>query len=207
MSASHVDHHYEHPEAYEVLPLDLLKDAAEMRAAGHDWLEVGTALGRNHFYLRLACRRDPRFEVEMELARREVARETEAEFLRKMREQMRGENARDSATAAETLAKYFTAQRNCETRVQVEEMKKVAKLTAEEIKASARVQNAEEPSPHKHHSIRIAARARHEVREPCCEAADTHTRRESNPYLHERSTNVEGLTDAVACSPQRDAVA
>ena len=143
---------YDHADAREALPLDLLKDAAELRAAGRDWIEVGAALGRNPTHLRLACRRDPRFAAELEEARREVLREIEAEVLRKMREHMLGEDTElAGARAAERLAKYLTACRNCETRLQVEEVKKETKLGAEQIKADAkapkRESDAEERDP------------------------------------------------------------
>lgn len=136
MSTCRDERPFDHPDAHEVLPLDLLKDAAELRAAGRDWTEAGAALGRDHDHLRLACRRDPRFAEEMELARREVLREAEAEVLRKLREQLRSEDERLSADAAERLAKYLAAQRNCDTRLAVEEVKKDAKLGAEQIRAA-----------------------------------------------------------------------
>jgi hypothetical protein len=143
MSACRDERPYDHPDAHEVLPLDLLKDAAWLRAGGHDWMEVGATLGRNHYHLRLACRRDPRFGAEMEAARKEVLREAEAEVLRKLREHLRSEDERISAEAAERLAKYLAAQRNCDARLAAEEVKKDAKIEAEQIKADAKAAKAE----------------------------------------------------------------
>jgi hypothetical protein len=143
MSACRDERPFDHPDAYEVLPLDLLKDAAGLRAAGHDWMEVGATLGRNHYHLRLVCRRDPRFADELEAARQEVLRETEAEMLRKLRDHMRSEDERVSAGAAERLAKYVAAQRNCDARLAAEEVKKDAKIEAERIRAGSVNQEGE----------------------------------------------------------------
>jgi hypothetical protein len=135
---------YDHPDARAGLPLDLLKDAAELRAAGSDWDEIGGALGRNPTHLRLACRRDPRFAAELEEARREVLREIEAEVLRKMRAHMLGaDDELAGARSAERLAKYLADRRNGETRLQVEEVKKDAKLGAAQIKPGAKAARRE----------------------------------------------------------------
>ncbi len=138
MSASTDRIDYSHPDAHEALPLDLLKDAAELRAAGHDWAEVGAELGRNAVHLRLACRRDPRFELELDAAHRAVLREAEAEVLRKLRARLRDTDVAASVRAAECLAKYLTARRTSEARVQVEEIKMDAKLGAEQMKVEAK---------------------------------------------------------------------
>jgi hypothetical protein len=182
MSASRDERPYDHPDAHEVLPADLLKDAAELRAAGYDWMEVGAALGRNHYHLRMACRRDPRFEAEVATARREVLREVEAEMLRKAREHMRSEDQRVSAQAAERLAKYLTACRNCEARLQVEEVKTDAKLEAERIKAAAtaapepRQEEGPPPRGRERDPVRAAVRVLREVRKLRREAPGGPTR-------------------------------
>jgi hypothetical protein len=160
MAACRDERPYDHPDAHEVLPLDMLKDAAELRAAGHDWTEVAAALGRNPVHLRLACRRDPRFAAELEEARREVLREIEAEALRKMRAHMLGEDDELSgAHAAERLAKYLADRRKCEARVQAEEVKKEAKLGAERIRADAKAAKLEVDEREPDH-LRVSERPR-----------------------------------------------
>lgn len=123
-------------EPDELLLREVLEDAAELRAEGRAWEEVAAAVEWDVCDLKRACRRDRRFAQQLEAARRELVRQAEAELVRVTREQLASANEAVRSDAADRLAKYLTAQRNCETRLKVERIRKKARLEAERIRAA-----------------------------------------------------------------------
>jgi hypothetical protein len=137
-----------HPsDTDEVLPLDVLEDAAELRAEGRSWEATAAAVEWDARDLRRACRADPRFAAQLELARDELLGQAEAEALHTLREMLRAKEARDRAKAAESLAKYLTARRACEARVKVEEVKAQARLATARARGASEGPREEEPEP------------------------------------------------------------
>jgi hypothetical protein len=109
---------------------------------------------------------------------------------------MRSEDERLSADAAERLAKYLAAQRNCDTRLAAEEVKKDAKLGAERIRAAGVSQEEE-----------VGAATDAEPREPPRDS-DRQAAPAAERHFREGSTH-GSLTEPpdgrrAACSEERD---
>jgi hypothetical protein len=158
-----------HDESSETLPLDVLEDAAEMLAEGRSWESVAAAVEWGARDLRRACRADPRFPEQLELARRELLDRAEAEALHTLRELLRAAGPKERAKAAEQLAKYLTARRACEARVRVEEVK--ARAKAASARARGRRAGAEEQEEAEEPLTPEQERHERELRERAAERA------------------------------------
>src|SRR5215218_8124369 len=84
----------------EALPEDVLAEVADLRARGRSWEETASAVGHTVAELRRAVRHDPNFPAALELARKEIEFEAEAETLQRLRKQLHDENAKTAMKAA-----------------------------------------------------------------------------------------------------------
>lgn len=128
----------------EVLTDDLLAEIAEERVRGQSWEAIAAQHQWDVAELRAALRRSPHFSDHLATAHRELLLQVETELLQALRQHLRGDDAAQALEAASTLAKYLTARRRDETRLELAEQK----ATASPGRAgAARAEPPDEPSP------------------------------------------------------------
>ncbi len=110
----------------EVLTDDLLAEIAEARVRGQPWESIAAQHQWDAAELRAALRRSPHFSDHLATAHRELLLEVETELLQTLRQHLHSDDAAQALKAADTMAKYLTARRRDETRLELAEQKATA---------------------------------------------------------------------------------
>jgi hypothetical protein len=143
VTANRISPYNDYPS--EALPEDVLAEVADLRARGRSWEATATEVGFSAAELRRAVRHDPNFPAALELARKEMEFEAEAETLQRLRKQLHDENAKTAMKAAQCITKYLSDKRRDETRLEVERLRAESRPARERSKAEEHAQPQEAP--------------------------------------------------------------